>query len=128
MIPSTQCTATSKRSGERCRRMAIRGGTVCPMHGGSAPAVKESARQRIFEATVPMIKVLTDIAENEAMPPRDRVPVNRLPFDCLVPDLLALEDVTCLFNSAPKASSSPNSQLAQPSSPTRVNCLASPTA
>ena len=29
-----QCTATSKRSGEQCRRRATKGMTVCRMHGG----------------------------------------------------------------------------------------------
>lgn len=32
-----QCTATSKRSGERCRRAALTGRTVCYMHGGKTP-------------------------------------------------------------------------------------------
>ena len=34
----------SKRSGERCRRLAIPGGTVCVMHGGAAPQVAAAAR------------------------------------------------------------------------------------
>jgi hypothetical protein len=44
-----RCTATSKRSGERCRRAAIVGGTVCAMHGGKAPAVAAAAEQRETE-------------------------------------------------------------------------------
>lgn len=32
-----QCTATSKRSGERCRKPAMRGHTVCLAHGGRTP-------------------------------------------------------------------------------------------
>jgi len=32
-----QCTATSKRSGERCRKPAMRGRTVCLAHGGRTP-------------------------------------------------------------------------------------------
>lgn len=32
-----QCTATSKRSGERCRRAACVGTTVCAIHGGKTP-------------------------------------------------------------------------------------------
>ena len=31
-----QCTAKSKRSGERCRRAAMHGQTVCYMHGGAS--------------------------------------------------------------------------------------------
>lgn len=32
-----QCTARSKRSGERCRKHAMRGRTVCLAHGGKTP-------------------------------------------------------------------------------------------
>ena len=34
----SQCTATSKRSGERCRNRAVTGRTTCRMHGGTVPA------------------------------------------------------------------------------------------
>lgn len=32
-----QCTATSKRSGERCKGRAVNGSEVCYMHGGKTP-------------------------------------------------------------------------------------------
>jgi hypothetical protein len=32
-----QCTATSKRSGQRCRKHAMRGRNVCLAHGGRTP-------------------------------------------------------------------------------------------
>lgn len=41
-----QCTA-STRSGRRCRKPAIRGGTVCDRHGGLAPQVKRAAARRV---------------------------------------------------------------------------------
>lgn len=41
-----RCTARSKQSGERCKRAAIVGGTVCSMHGGRAPAVAAAAGRR----------------------------------------------------------------------------------
>jgi hypothetical protein len=44
---SSQCTASSKRSGERCRRQVI-GGGVCIMHGGAAPAVRAKREGRII--------------------------------------------------------------------------------
>lgn len=44
-----QCTATSQRTGERCRRFAIQGGHVCPHHGGSAPAVRAAANARLAD-------------------------------------------------------------------------------
>jgi hypothetical protein len=46
-----RCTA-KKSNGEPCTRMAITGGTVCPMHGGSTPQVRAKAAERIAEATI----------------------------------------------------------------------------
>lgn len=45
-----QCTARSKRSGERCKRAPVMGATVCAMHGGKAPQVAAAAEQRQAEA------------------------------------------------------------------------------
>lgn len=36
-LEGRQCTAKSKRSGQRCKRVASPGGTVCAMHGGKTP-------------------------------------------------------------------------------------------
>lgn len=44
-----QCTATSKPSGKRCQRAAMRGQRVCPMHGGKAPRAVHAAKVRIME-------------------------------------------------------------------------------
>lgn len=41
-----RCTATN-RSGSRCGRYPILGGTVCRMHGGAAPQVKQKALERL---------------------------------------------------------------------------------
>lgn len=41
-----RCTATS-RSGNRCKRRPIPGGTVCAMHGGKAPQVVAAAEARL---------------------------------------------------------------------------------
>ena len=38
-----QCTARSKRSGERCRRYACRGKNTCKHHGGRSTGPKEPA-------------------------------------------------------------------------------------
>jgi hypothetical protein len=45
MDSSRRCTAKSKQSGERCKRAAIIGGTVCKIHGGGIPAVKAAAER-----------------------------------------------------------------------------------
>ncbi len=47
-----QCHARAKATGERCRRAAIRGGTVCPVHGGRAPQVVAAAKRRREAAEV----------------------------------------------------------------------------
>lgn len=41
-----QCTATSSRTGARCRRLVV-GGGVCPSHGGKAPQVAAKRQERI---------------------------------------------------------------------------------
>lgn len=53
-----QCTARSSQSGKRCRRHAIKGGTVCATHGGKAPQVKERARIRLAQLVDPAITTL----------------------------------------------------------------------
>jgi hypothetical protein len=50
------CTATSKQSGERCKRAPIRGGSVCHYHGGSSPQAQRSARQMLAELHSPAIR------------------------------------------------------------------------
>lgn len=45
-----QCKATASTSGNRCRRAAIPGGTVCAFHGGNAPQVRAKANERVAEA------------------------------------------------------------------------------
>jgi hypothetical protein len=44
------CSATSKRTGERCRRTPRPGLNVCAIHGGSAPRAVRAARRRLLDA------------------------------------------------------------------------------
>lgn len=44
-----QCGGRSSQTGRPCRRWSIRGGYVCPSHGGRAPQVKAKARERLAE-------------------------------------------------------------------------------
>jgi hypothetical protein len=52
------CTAKSKRSGKPCNGQAIKGATVCRMHGGSAPQVKEAAMERLRALAHPAVDAL----------------------------------------------------------------------
>lgn len=58
-----KCSATSKRSGKRCEKWAIPGGTVCPMHGGKAPQVKAKAEGRLAALVPPAIQALQELIE-----------------------------------------------------------------
>jgi hypothetical protein len=42
-----QCAARSKQTGQQCKHLAIPGGTVCRVHGGSAPQVQAVALRRL---------------------------------------------------------------------------------
>ena len=53
-----QCTATSKQTGERCKRAPIVGGFVCDLHGGKIPAVRKSARERLLAMVDPALDAL----------------------------------------------------------------------
>jgi hypothetical protein len=45
-----RCTATSKQSGERCKRRAHPGTNVCVSHGAGSPAVRSAAARRREQA------------------------------------------------------------------------------
>jgi hypothetical protein len=53
-----RCRAKSHRSGERCKKAAINGGTVCQTHGGGAPQVKAKAAERLAALVDPAIDTL----------------------------------------------------------------------
>jgi|TARA_R110000824_G_scaffold348326_1_gene535078 hypothetical protein len=53
MDEARRCTATSRRSGKRCKNAAIVGGHVCRFHGGFAPQVLRKAKERIEDLIDP---------------------------------------------------------------------------
>jgi hypothetical protein len=49
-IEAERCTAQSSRSGKRCGKLSVLGSTVCENHGGSAPQVRQAAREAVERA------------------------------------------------------------------------------
>lgn len=54
-----KCLGTN-RNGKPCGRDAIKGGTVCNMHGGAAPQVRRAAALRLLAAVDPAITALLE--------------------------------------------------------------------
>lgn len=64
MNESRRCKAHSSQTGERCKRSAMKGGTVCASHGGRAPQVKKSAKERLAELIEPALAGLHKALES----------------------------------------------------------------
>jgi hypothetical protein len=61
MDESKRCTATSKRTGQRCGLARIPGTTVCAKHGGAAPQVRAAAARRVAEQKVRKAAMKLDV-------------------------------------------------------------------
>jgi hypothetical protein len=57
------CTAHVSDGSRQCGRWAINGSTVCATHGGQAPQVKKSARERLEALIDPAIDALRDVLQ-----------------------------------------------------------------
>jgi len=57
------------KTGERCKKAPIRGGTICSKHGGRAPHIKAAAKRRLEEASDRLAKQLLGMAEDPKMAP-----------------------------------------------------------
>lgn len=67
--PKPKCKA-HKTNGDPCGRWPVKGATVCPKHGGSAPQVRRKAQERLAEAADSLMAALLKIAssaESEAV-------------------------------------------------------------
>lgn len=62
-----RCKATN-RQGNRCGKPPIPGGTVCRMHGGAAPQVKEAALARLMKLQHPAIDRLGQLIGQTEFP------------------------------------------------------------
>lgn len=63
-----RCSATSKQTGNQCRRYPVPGAAVCCMHGGKAPQVQRTARQRIASLVDPAIDTLAELLKSQVQP------------------------------------------------------------
>ncbi len=63
-----QCKAKAHSTGVRCRSNAIAGGTVCRVHGGSAPQVKRKAAERLKNLAHPAIDHLQKALKDKKNP------------------------------------------------------------
>lgn len=60
-----RCTANKAGSGgQRCQNAAIKGGKVCPAHGGSAIQVRQKAQERLLAMADPALNALVEIVTN----------------------------------------------------------------
>lgn len=108
-IPSQPCTA-HRSNGEPCGRWAIRGGTVCPTHGGSAKQVKAAARARLQQLVPLALDVLAELLEGVALDPATGQPVVVPPAvrhraaDCIVRSsgISAPEEIELAFSDQPR--------------------------
>lgn len=70
-----RCTAFSKTTGKRCGQAAIRGGSVCIVHGGASPAAKAEAQRRLATLVDPALEVMFEQLTNGKTPPATRFSV-----------------------------------------------------
>ncbi len=75
------CTATSKQSGQRCKRRPIPGGAVCVMHGGGTPRVREKARERLLRLQSPAIDTLAHLMDQRESCPSTALRAARYVLD-----------------------------------------------
>src|SRR5215472_12033511 len=73
---AARCTAR-RSNGTPCRAPAIRGGTVCQAHGGSAPQVQAKARIRIMMAADVVAARLITIATSKRTKHADAIAAAR---------------------------------------------------
>jgi hypothetical protein len=63
-----RCTAHVSDGSRPCKRWAINGSTVCATHGGQAPQVKKSARERLAELVEPALEGLHTALKSGEIP------------------------------------------------------------
>jgi hypothetical protein len=64
-VESRRCRAHSSRTGEPCKKFAIKGALVCATHGGSTRHIKRSAQERLKELQNPALVELERILRDD---------------------------------------------------------------
>ena len=70
-----QCTATSKATGERCKRYVSAGMRTCRVHGSATRRTKVAAAKRIAQASGYAAEMLVEFMADPATPLKDRVQI-----------------------------------------------------
>lgn len=73
--PKRQCTATSKATGERCKRYVSPGMRTCRVHGSATRKTKVAAAKRIAQASGYAAEMLVEFMADPATPLKDRVQI-----------------------------------------------------
>lgn len=76
-----QCTASARTTGEQCTNPPINGGTVCRMHGGSSPQVKNAARRRLNALAEPAVVELEKILQHSGTTDKEKLRAIQLILD-----------------------------------------------
>lgn len=58
LLPDRRCTATSRSTGERCRKSSALGQFVCDQHGAKSPLSIQAAKERMAILVEPAMEVL----------------------------------------------------------------------
>lgn len=68
-----RCTARRQRDGEPCGRFAIRGGTVCRLHGGATKHAQRKAKERLgFAKAIMLERAVRGLTPDPRMSPADK--------------------------------------------------------
>ncbi|VAZ71072.1 hypothetical protein LAUMK4_00289 [Mycobacterium persicum] len=68
-----RCTARRQRDGKPCGRFAIRGGTVCRIHGGASPQAQRKAKERLnFAKAIMLERAVRGVTPDPSVSPADK--------------------------------------------------------
>src|SRR3954468_11222545 len=73
LLHPRRCTARRQRDGKPCGRFAIRGGTVCMLHGGATRQVQRKSKQCLdFAKAIMLERAVRGVAPDPRVSPADK--------------------------------------------------------